>query len=201
MKFCEVCGNKLEDDTVFCPECGTNVNLSDDAENQPEKILEKKETPSNDSITVETGAYNAYQSNNVKTVVKDKRNKSFKALIILVVVMCTCVFTFVISSGDNAGISIFSNKLEGVYYNNERSYLIFLKDGTCGRGRTTLNRFDRIYNPDAIEIMERGTYELKGKTLIMHLYDGVNYYDITYTYIRSNDTITIGETTYERFSD
>lgn len=106
MKFCEVCGNKLEDDTVFCPDCGTNVTLSDDAENQPENFLVNNETAGNDSTMAESDTNTTESSDESMEFQKTPEKLSKKGtmgIFIVVILALIGIVLFAIFELDSSG--------------------------------------------------------------------------------------------------
>lgn len=201
MKFCKKCGTEIEDNTAFCPNCGENITLINGIkqENSMEASLIQTETVNYNMNTVMINDDFDDKKQLGKTVVGTREKTVLKSVIIVIALLLGSAVFVAVHFSDIGN----SNKLDGIYYDGNRVYLGFSTDGACVRGRDRLQDF---YNSDPVEIMERGTYELSGSTLVLHLYDGANYYDITYTYDKSSDTISIttsyfGTSTYYRIAD
>lgn len=77
MKFCKKCGSEIEDNTVFCPNCGENITLINGT---PQEI------PSENSNTQEENDFDK-EKEIQKEAAKSKRKDLRRSLIVIVVLL------------------------------------------------------------------------------------------------------------------
>lgn len=103
MIFCKECGSKLEDNTIFCPNCGTNVTLDDtaapedykkysDSENNTgtaDRLIVTAISPKTKVIEKELKHKNQPKNQNLKSVIK-------RTILVFSIVLLFFVILFII---------------------------------------------------------------------------------------------------------
>jgi hypothetical protein len=152
-KFCINCGTELEDDAVFCTNCGANNAEAPAPAAAPAPEAPVSEAPVYEAPVSETPAYEAPAASNVGSTVEDLKNKAVDFSKPLIEKVKANPKLAMIGGGAVVGvillIVLISSLIGGAWKSPVKTYL----NGTC-KGKISFNAVKKLAPAEYWEYME-----------------------------------------------
>lgn len=143
MKFCKECGDSLEDNAVFCSNCGANATLEDDT------IIENSNDENNtESITSKEEIVQINEQSDKTKKLQSPPGKTHKKKLAIYIIMVFCIMlvgvTFSVAvNTTSSGGSKYKDKTVDASMASELSSKAALENGTTGTAHFSYCLLDR----------------------------------------------------------